>query len=66
MNMCTFCGDISQIPNEIQAGKVIAQSLVSLPFFGLIFFSVKNFIKDIFGGLPKLVKNNRMDTKKRT
>lgn len=45
--MCTICGDISQIPAEIQASSVAFQSLLALPVVGWIAMQVRNLFRDV-------------------
>jgi hypothetical protein len=41
-----LCGDISQVPTEIQTGSILIQYLLTLPIIGWTGFQIRNAYKD--------------------
>lgn len=43
--MCMLCGNMSQIPNEIQAGSSLIQYVAALPVIGLLGLGIRDFFR---------------------
>lgn len=51
--MCMLCGDLSQIPNEVNAGVTVAQSLLAVPLLGWLTYQFRRVYTSIRSSTKK-------------